>query len=81
MHSAPPPLPSPRDAAAHSSLSPLPPYRWLSEEKAERDAARPEQTEADWEEQELQMANWNNGWQAGRLTSSLKDASNAVMRA
>jgi len=26
------------------------------------------------------LAEWNNGWKAGRMTSSLKQSSNAVMR-
>ena len=26
------------------------------------------------------MAGWSNGWAAGRMTSSMKDSSNAVMR-
>ena len=26
------------------------------------------------------MAQWSNGWAAGRMTSTLKDSSNAVMR-
>ena len=26
------------------------------------------------------MATWSNGWTAGRMTASMKDSSNAVMR-
>lgn len=59
--------------------------RWLREEQAERQAAKAaaggEGGQGGGEGgASLELASWNNGWGAGRLTSTLKHASNAVMR-
>ena len=56
--------------------------KWLRAEKAERDAARAAVLEYGGDKGSAigDMASWNNGWAAGRLTSSMKLASNAVMR-
>jgi len=62
--------------------------RWLREEKAERDAASGKTGElimeysGDKGSGHGDNATWNNGWAAGRLTSSMQlpSSSNAVMR-
>lgn len=60
--------------------------RWLREEKKERDAAAGKSGElileyaGDKGSGHGENATWNNGWAAGRLTSSMKMSSNAVMR-
>lgn len=63
--------------------------RWLREEQRQR-AALQASDPAEWhrkhveggvpQDGEMNLASWNNGWAAGRLTSSIKHASNAVMR-
>ena len=68
--------------------------RWLRAEKEERQAATAAAggggagesggaaAGGAWVEggAPLELASWNNGWAPGRLTSSLKHASNAVVR-
>ena len=64
--------------------------RWLRAEKAEREAEAAATGKEGSKGAALEYggdkgsnteaATWNNGWAAGRLTSSLKDSSNAVMR-
>lgn len=55
--------------------------RWLREEQRQRQAAAAAKPEGGKEGGEaLELASWNNGWAAGRLASSIKHASNAVMR-
>ncbi|KAK9817277.1 hypothetical protein WJX72_012172 [[Myrmecia] bisecta] len=56
--------------------------RWLRQEKAERKAKQAQQKAADMTDdgEALDMASWSNGWAPGRMTSSLRDSSNTVMR-
>jgi hypothetical protein len=60
--------------------------RWLRQEQQERLAAEAAEDmqagqQAGGKGQDMpQLASWNNGWAAGRLASSIKHASNAVMR-
>lgn len=58
--------------------------RWLREEKAERqktvDFGERIEYHGDGGSGKEALAEWNNGWQAGRMTSSMKLSSNAVMR-
>lgn len=58
--------------------------RWLREEKAERQGKADQQGRivyhGDHGSGKDALAEWNNGWQAGRMTSSMKLSSNAVMR-
>ena len=58
---------------------------WLREEqraRVEQRAAQQQQgggSDGDYDSQ-IHLATWNNGWAEGRLTSSLKLSSNAVVR-
>ena len=56
--------------------------RLLRAEKEERQAAAPQVLEYRGDDGSALggAATWNNGWAAGRLTSSMKLSSNAVMR-
>ena len=57
--------------------------RWLREEKAQRKAAKAQQEEQGSSREAkhgMQMAEWSNGWAPGRMTASLRDSSNTVMR-
>ena len=57
--------------------------RWLRQEKEERQAGAAPAPLAYAGDQGSALGNgaeWNNGWAAGRLTSSMKLSSNAVMR-
>ena len=57
-------------------------YRWLREEVATRRASAKKRVE-DYSEDgggKMDLAEWSNGWAAGRMTSTLRDSSNAVMR-
>jgi len=60
--------------------------RWLRQEKAERVASKSETEKKNLEyagdrgTETGGIAEWNNGWAAGRLTSSMKLSSNAVLR-
>jgi CCR4-NOT complex subunit CAF16 len=63
--------------------------RWLREEqrqRQERQAADPEHQKRQRGEggdsgmEGLNVGAWSNGWNAGRLVSSIKHSSNAVMR-
>lgn len=58
---------------------------WLREERDRRLGARAHETgrieyRGDQGSVADALAEWNNGWKAGRMTSSLKQSSNAVMR-
>ena len=58
---------------------------WLREERDRRLGARAAETgridyQGDQGSAADALAAWNNGWKAGRMTSSLKQASNAVLR-
>lgn len=61
--------------------------RWLREEQAQR-AQQQGSDPAEWhrehaeggEDGALHLASFNNGWAAGRLTSTLKHSANTVMR-
>ncbi|EFN52379.1 hypothetical protein CHLNCDRAFT_26750, partial [Chlorella variabilis] len=55
--------------------------RWLREEQRQRlaEVAAGKGSGAEGGDK-LELASWNNGWASGRLTSSLKLSSNAVMR-
>lgn len=56
---------------------------WLRKEKAERQAQMSQgriKYQGDQGSGKEALAEWNNGWQAGRMTSSMKLSSNAVMR-
>lgn len=59
--------------------------RWLREEKAEREKRQAQNTsrieyQGDFGSGKEALAEWNNGWQAGRMSSSMKLSSNAVIR-
>ncbi|KAI3430388.1 hypothetical protein D9Q98_004983 [Chlorella vulgaris] len=54
--------------------------RWLREEQRQRQALAAKQGPADGSKELLEVASWNNGWASGRLASSMKLSSNAVMR-
>lgn len=61
--------------------------RWLREEqrqRAQRQGNDPakwhDEHAADGEDGALQLASFNNGWAAGRLTSTLQHSANTVMR-
>ena len=57
--------------------------KWLRAEQARQQQQRKADTaagKAAGREDDITQAAWNNGWAAGRLTSSLKLSSNAVMR-
>lgn len=57
--------------------------KWLRAEQARQQQRRKEDAEAGvgtGRKDDISQATWNNGWAAGRLTSSLKLSSNAVMR-
>ena len=56
--------------------------RWLSKEREfnKADGRLPDGTKAVAADQDLKLASWNNGWAGGRLASSIKHSSNAVLR-
>ncbi len=54
-------------------------YRWLREEKRERKLAARKQT-SDKDTNKIDLAQWSNGWAPGRMTASIRDSSNTVMR-
>ncbi len=54
-------------------------YRWLREEKLERKLAARKQT-SDKDTNKIDLAQWSNGWAPGRMTASIRDSSNTVMR-
>ena len=57
--------------------------KWLRAEQARQRRQREEDARAGknvGREDDITQAAWNNGWASGRLTSSLKLSSNAVMR-
>lgn len=55
--------------------------RWLREEQRQRQAAAPAKPAGGKDGGDaLELASWNNGWAAGRLASSIRHSSNAVMR-
>ncbi|KAK9826074.1 hypothetical protein WJX74_010560 [Apatococcus lobatus] len=55
---------------------------WLTKEREfnKADGRLPDGTKAAPADDGLNLANWNNGWAAGRLASSIKHSSNAVLR-
>ena len=54
-------------------------YRWLREEKRERKLTARKQT-SDKDTNKIDLAQWSNGWAPGRMTASIRDSSNTVMR-
>ena len=57
--------------------------KWLRAEQARQRQQREEDARAGktaGRKDDITQAAWNNGWASGRLTSSLKLSSNAVMR-
>jgi CCR4-NOT complex subunit CAF16 len=54
--------------------------RWLRAEKLERQKRNADKPEASPKTDKTALPEWNNGWAPGRLASSIKHASNAVMR-
>ncbi len=54
--------------------------RWLREEKQLRRIASASKEGKGGDKPSLKLASWSNGWAPGRLTSTLKDSSNAVLR-
>ncbi len=54
--------------------------RWLRAELAQRKAARKSAVAGGAASAKPDAATWSNGWAAGRMTSTLRDASNAVLR-
>lgn len=52
--------------------------RWLREEKELRKTAKANEQGKGVEKPKV--ATWSNGWAPGRMTSTLKDSSNAVLR-
>ncbi len=56
--------------------------KWLRAEQARQQQQREEDARAGktGRTDDIIQAEWNNGWAAGRLTSSMKLSSNAVMR-
>lgn len=54
---------------------------WLRAENEKRQLTKLACQQSFEEGGSMKIATWNNGWAAGRLTSSLKNSSNAVMRA
>jgi hypothetical protein len=56
------------------------PGRWLREEKQLRKVAIANKEANGQSKPSVKMASWSNGWAPGRMTSTLKDSSNAVLR-
>lgn len=54
--------------------------RWLRAEKSERQERRAAQASKPSDDGKTALPEWNNGWAPGRLASSIKHASNTVMR-
>lgn len=55
--------------------------RWLRQEKEEKEARRKAEGPGGGKGSVTSgLAEWNNGWAPGRLTSSLAGSSNTVMR-
>ena len=55
--------------------------RWLRKDKEVRlQEQRSQDSEKGSAQKAPPAAIWSNGWAAGRMTSSMKDSSNAVMR-
>jgi CCR4-NOT complex subunit CAF16 len=59
--------------------------RWLRQDQLERRNEAKEKLILEYSKDSsnastMEAASWNNGWTAGRLTSSMKLSSNAVMR-
>ena len=51
--------------------------RWLREEKRLRKQSEQKQTNGS---NKIDLAQWSNGWAPGRMTASIRDSSNTVMR-
>ncbi|BDA42554.1 ABC transporter I family member 20 [Coccomyxa sp. Obi] len=54
--------------------------KWLREEKHLRKVTKASTETEGKDKKSLKVASWSNGWAAGRMTSTLKDSSNAVLR-
>ncbi|KAK9909943.1 hypothetical protein WJX75_009834 [Coccomyxa subellipsoidea] len=54
--------------------------KWLREEKQLRKVAIANKEANGQSKPSVKMASWSNGWAPGRMTSTLKDSSNAVLR-
>ena len=55
--------------------------RWLRKDKELRlEEQKMRRSGKDAKSEKPSMATWSNGWTAGRMTASMKDSSNAVMR-
>ena len=55
--------------------------RWLRKDKELRlEEQKMQRSGKDAKSEKPSMATWSNGWTAGRMTASMKDSSNAVMR-
>ena len=54
--------------------------RWLREEKRIRKQIQEQQAGSAGVKKQPAPVQWSNGYTSGRMTSSLKDSSNAVMR-
>ncbi len=55
--------------------------RWLRKDKELRlEEQKVQRSGKDAKSEKPGMATWSNGWTAGRMTASMKDSSNAVMR-
>ena len=55
--------------------------RWLRKDKDLRlEEQKMQRSGKDAKNKTPSMATWSNGWTAGRMTASMKDSSNAVMR-
>lgn len=64
-------------------LSCMPAFRWLRAEAGERKML-PKKSAAEYLDDRGELVNeagdWSNGWAAGRMTSTMRDSTNAVMR-
>ena len=55
--------------------------RWLRKDKELRlQKLKTQSSDKTSGQKQAAAATWSNGWAAGRMTSSIKDSSNAVMR-
>lgn len=53
--------------------------RWLREEKKQRKQSARDQA-GSAKANKIELADWSNGWAPGRMTASIRDSSNTVMR-
>lgn len=54
-------------------------YRWLREEKRQRKQLS-NGLKGKNASNKIDLAQWSNGWAPGRMTASIRDSSNTVMR-